>query len=149
MRLTDHFTLDELTVSETAERMGIDNDPPEDLVDNLRALAATLEVVREVCGHRPVVITSGYRSPVLNRMVGGSTRPPSAHTLGWAADFTVPGYGRPMEVCRAIAAAGIPYDQLIHEFGRWVHLSVDPRMRREALTVDRQGTRPGLLEVRR
>ena len=51
--------------------------------------------------------------------------------------------------CRAIAAAGIRFDQLIHEFGRWVHLSVDPRMRRNVLTIDRSGTRPGLLEVRR
>lgn len=147
MRLTENFTLDELTVSETAERMGIDNEPPEDIVDNLRALASALQQVRDVLGNRPIVVTSGYRSPVLNRVVGGSRN--SAHVQGWAADFTCPGYGRPLEICRAIAAAGLPYDQLIHEFGRWVHLSVDPKLRREALTIDRSGTRPGLLEVRR
>lgn len=149
MKLTPNFTLDELTVSQTAERLGIDNDPPADIIDNLRGLASVLEEVRIVCNNRPVVVTSGYRSPIVNRMVGGSTRPPSAHTLGYAADFTVPGFGTPMEVCRAIAAAGIRFDQLIHEFGRWVHLSVDPRMRRNVLTIDRSGTRPGLLEVRR
>jgi len=147
MRLAENFTLDELTVSETAERMGIDNEPPEDIVDNLRALASALQQVRDVLGNRPIVVTSGYRSPVLNRVVGGSRN--SAHVHGWAADFTCPGYGRPLEICRAIAAAGLPYDQLIHEFGRWVHLSVDPRMRRDVLTIDRSGTRPGLLEVRR
>lgn len=146
MRLTENFTLDELTVSETAERMGIDNEPPEDIVDNLRALASALQQVRDVLGNRPIVVTSGYRSPVVNRLVGGSRN--SAHVQGWAADFICPAYGRPLEVCRAIAAAGLPYDQLIHEFGRWVHLSVDPRMRRDALTIDRQGTRQGLLEVR-
>ena len=147
MKLTPNFTLDELTVSETAERLGIDNDPPADIIDNLRGLASVLEEVRIVCNNRPVVITSGYRSPNLNRLVNGSRN--SAHLSGYAADFTVPGFGTPMAVCRAIAAAGIRFDQLIHEFGRWVHLSVDPRMRRDVLTIDRSGTRPGLLEVRR
>lgn len=147
MKLTPNFTLDELTVSETAERLGIDNDPPADIIDNLRGLASVLEEVRIVCNSRPVVITSGYRSPNLNRLVNGSQN--SAHLSGYAADFTVPGFGTPMEVCRAIAAAGIRFDQLIHEFGRWVHLSVDPRMRRDVLTIDRSGARPGLLEVRR
>lgn len=147
MKLTPNFTLDELTVSETAERMGIDNDPSADIIDNLRGLASVLEEVRIVCNNRPVVITSGYRSPNLNRLVNGSLN--SAHLSGYAADFTVPGFGTPMAVCRAIAAAGIRFDQLIHEFGRWVHLSVDPRMRRDVLTIDRSGTRPGLLEVRR
>jgi zinc D-Ala-D-Ala carboxypeptidase len=148
MRLSEHFTLDELTVSETAERMGIDNDPPDDIIPNLRALAVALEMVREALGDRPVVVTSGYRSPVLNRIVGGSRE--SAHLQGYAADFTCPGFGSPLDVCRAVVAAGrIPYDQLIHEFGRWVHLSVDPRWRGQVLTIDRQGTRPGLVEVRR
>lgn len=148
MRLSEHFTLDELTVSETAERLGIDNDPPPNVLENLRGLAETLERVRAALGGRPIVVTSGYRSPNLNRMVNGSRE--SAHLVGYAADFTCPGFGSPLDVCRAVVAAGsIPYDQLIHEFGRWVHLSVDPRWRGQVLTIDRSGTRPGLLEARR
>lgn len=148
MKLTENFHLDEFLVSETAERMGIDNDPPDDVIDNLRGLASTLEEVRKVLGNRPITITSGYRSPNLNRAVNGSRN--SAHVFGYAADFTCPGFGTPLDVCRAIVAAGsIPYDQLIHEFGRWIHLSVDPRWRGQVLTIDRSGTRPGLLEVRR
>lgn len=146
MNLTENFHLDEFLVSETGERLGINNDPTDEVIDHLRGLASTLEEVRKVLGNRPITITSGYRSPNLNRAVNGSRN--SAHVLGYAADFVCPSFGTPLEICRAIAGAGIPYDQLIHEFGRWVHLSVDPRMRRDALTIDRSGTRPGFLWAR-
>jgi len=78
MKLTENFHLDEFLVSETAERMGIDNDPPDDVIDNLRGLASTLEEVRKVLGNRPITITSGYRSPNLNRAVNGSRKPARA-----------------------------------------------------------------------
>ena len=143
MKLTTHFDLAEFTLSETAARRGIDNDPPPDIVVNLLALASTLERIRERLGH-PIIITSGYRSPVLNAAVGGS--PNSAHMQGWAADLTCPGFGPPLLVCRAIASMpGLRFDQCIHEFGRWCHLSVDPRFRLQTLTIDRRGVRQGLL----
>ncbi len=143
MRLAPHFVLEEFLVSQEGARRGIDNTPPPDVVDNLRLLASTLEIVREVLGH-PIVITSGYRCPEINRLVGGSET--SAHLEGLAADFTCPGYGTPLQVARTVAAMyRLRYDQIIHEFRAWVHLSVDPRSRMQRLTIDSTGTRQGLL----
>lgn len=146
MQLSGHFTLAELTVSANAARLGLSNQPPPEIIDRLRATAAQLERVRSILGGHPLIITSGYRSAEVNRAAKGAKS--SAHLSGYAVDFTCPGFGSPLEVARRINVAGVPHDQLIHEFGRWVHLSVDPRMRGELLTIDGQGSRPGLLEVR-
>ena len=142
MRLTDHFDLSEFVVSQEAARRGIDNDPPDEVLENLYILAMALEEVRARLG-RPIVISSGYRSPALNAAVGGAAN--SAHVLGYAADLTCPGFGAPLSVCKAIATLpGFRYDQVIHEFRGWCHLSVDPRGRMQTLTIDRNGTRKGL-----
>lgn len=101
MRLTDHFDSDEFTLSQTAARLGIDNTPSPEVMSNLLELATALEIVRERLGC-PIVITSGYRSPALNEAVGGAKG--SAHLMGHAADITVPGFGNPLTVCRAIAS---------------------------------------------
>ena len=77
---------------------------------------------------------------------GGSA--PPAHMVGFAADFACPANGKPLAVCRAIAAAGIPFDQLIHEYGRWIHIGIGPRARQQLLTIDSRGGRAGLVEVR-
>jgi len=58
----------------------------------------------------------------------------SAHVLGFACDFICPAFGTPLEICKAIEASGIRFDQLIEE-GTWVHLSIDPRMRQQVLTM--------------
>lgn len=135
MMLSPHFSLDELTNSDIAARRGIPNDPPSFALENLRRLAGGLEQVREVLGC-PVVITSGYRSQALNRAVGGSTM--SAHCEGHAADFLAPLRGSPLEVARALRDSGIAFDQLIAE-GTWVHVSFDPKMRRQVLTAHFNG----------
>jgi hypothetical protein len=134
--LTEHFTLDELVLSQTAARNGIDNTPPADVVRNLRRLAAALEDVRTLLGDVPILISSGYRSPALNKAVGGAKN--SAHMVGLAADFTAPGFGTVMQVARAIATSEMPYDQVIHEFGTWVHMSLavdDSEPRGERLSI--------------
>lgn len=123
MRLSDNFILSEFTHSQTAIRRGIKNDPPEHVINNLRRTAELLQLVRNKLG-KPVVISSGYRSPELNVAVGGSRN--SDHTRGNAADFTVPGYGTPKEVALAIIRAGIPFGQLIWE-GTWVHISTEEK----------------------
>jgi zinc D-Ala-D-Ala carboxypeptidase len=81
MRLTDHFTLDELTHSQTAARLGLANDPPPDVVQTLIGTAHGLEMVRALL-QAPLLISSGYRSPLVNRAVGGS--PNSQHITGHA-----------------------------------------------------------------
>ena len=141
MRLSDHFTLAEFTASQTAARKGIKNQPSAEILERLKSTAANMEKVRAVLG-KPVTVSSAYRSPALNKAVGGS--PSSAHVQGYAVDFNCHAFGSPLEVARTIQGAGIQYDQLIHEFGSWVHISFDPRMRSMELTIGRNGTAPGL-----
>ena len=132
MKLSEHFSLDEFTASETALRKGIDNTAPPVITEKLRMLAATLEQVRSLLGNNSIRVSSGYRCLELNRAIGSGDL--SAHTLGYAVDFTCPKFGTPKEVANKIAESPIKFDQLIYE-GTWVHLSVDPRNRREVLTA--------------
>lgn len=118
--LSPHFTLGELTFSQTAARKGLDNTPPPSVVTNLARVAAALEQVRAAVGDRAVLVTSGYRSNLINKMVGGSEH--SAHVLGLAADFHVPGVSL-TDAAQAIITAGVEYDQLIYE-GDWLHLGL-------------------------
>jgi zinc D-Ala-D-Ala carboxypeptidase len=140
MNLSAHFTLAEFTDSQTAARQGIDNTPPADVVERLKRTAQGLEAVRVRLGCAPIVISSGYRSPALNAAIGGSKN--SQHMTGEAADFTCPRFGSPTEVAAALKDSGIEYDQLILEFGRWVHISFSDKPRHHALVIDRNGTRP-------
>lgn len=143
MRFTQHFTFDEFTRSDYAIRHGIDNTPPGFVLTNLRMLAARLERVRAVIG-APLLITSGYRCPVLNRAIGGSAT--SAHVAGLAADFIAPEFGSPFAVARAIEANAdeIDFDQLIFEGGSWVHLAFTQlaQPRGEVLTATFKDGRP-------
>jgi zinc D-Ala-D-Ala carboxypeptidase len=132
MKLSENFNLDEFTASQTAVRRGIDNTPPPAVTERLRMLAATLEQVRSLLGNNSIRISSGYRCLALNRAIGSGDL--SAHVLGYAVDFTCPKFGTPKEVANKIAESPIKFDQLIFE-GTWVHLSVDPRNRREVLTA--------------
>jgi hypothetical protein len=135
MQLSPNFTLAHFTRSETARERGIANQPETEHLPQLQRLAAALEQVQALLG-TPLQITSGYRSPALNAAVGGV--PTSRHALGLAADFVCPGFGTPLEVAQAIATSAIAFDQLIHEFGRWVHVGLAPpgdKPRRQLLTI--------------
>lgn len=131
MQLTPHFSLEELTASDTAERLAIDNTPSTEVQTHLQVLAQGLERVRALLGG-PLLISSGYRCPSLNKAIGGARD--SAHLQGYAADFVCPTYGTPFKVARALAASSLPFDQVIAE-GSWVHVSFDPRARRQVLTA--------------
>lgn len=140
--ITPHFTLDELTASETAERNGWDNNPNGYERENLKRLADLLEQVKVVLGGKPIMISSGFRSKRVNDSVG--SKDTSQHRIGCAADFKVPGM-TPDQVVRALMISGLNYDQVISEFGRWIHISVpntiDTPARRQALIIDKSGTR--------
>jgi zinc D-Ala-D-Ala carboxypeptidase len=147
MQLTEHFSLEELIASQVAARSGIDNTPSPVIAANLRLLAEGLERVRVALAGKPIHVSSGYRCEALNRAVGGAGR--SAHVDGLAADILCPQFGSPLEVCRAIVAAGIETDQIIHEFGHWCHVAfaAPPRVARgDLLTIatTAQGYQPGL-----
>lgn len=143
MNLTPHFTLEELTASETAERNGWDNIANEGEVANLKRLAGLLEQVKEVLAGKPIMISSGLRTKKVNDAVG--SKDSSQHRIGCAADFKVPGM-TPDEVVKAIVASGIGYDQVIREFDRWTHISIPNSInfspRGQALIIDKAGTRP-------
>lgn len=138
--LSPHFTLAELTVSQTATRRGIDNHPTPVILQRLQLVAVhILEPVRAHYG-RPVIVSSGYRSPTLNRAIGGSLT--SQHCKGEAVDFRVSGVSN-REVCKFIRET-LDFDQLIYEFGEagWVHCSYreGPR-RKEVLSASKEGGR--------
>jgi hypothetical protein len=149
MQLSEHFELAEFLVSETAARRGIANEPTPEIIDNLRRLCQLVLEPLRVKLARPVVITSGYRSLALNRAVGGS--PTSHHMQGRAADLIVPGI-TPLAVCQAASQLKLPCVQIIHEFGRWAHLSVAASNERTQLLTAKltQGKtvyEPGLVHV--
>ena len=130
--LTQHFTLAEVQFSQYATRHGIDNRLPPALLPNVRRQAELMEKIRYEL-NTPIFITSWYRCHTLNRAIGGSDL--SFHQQGLACDFVSP-FGSPLQICRAIVKAGIEFDQLILEFGKWVHvgLSAGPG-RNEVLTA--------------
>jgi putative chitinase len=139
MKLTEHFTLEELTHTDHRE---FDNTPNEAETSNLQRLALFLEEVKTVLEGRPIMVNSAFRSSAVNQAVG--SKESSQHRIGCAADIRVPGM-TPDEVVKTVIASGIGYDQVIREFDRWTHISVpntkDMTPRRQALIIDKSGTR--------
>jgi len=137
MKLTQHFTLEELIASDIAARHGIDNIPSSPLVlTNLKTLAEGLENVRTLLG-KPIIINSGYRSIMVNSLLG--SKPSSQHTKGLAADFICPSFGTPKDIIKKIVSSDIKYDQVILEFDRWIHISFCEegfKPRRQEIIID-------------
>lgn len=138
-RFSPNFTLAELTVSQAAERAGLRNVPVGTALDNLARLSLFLEGVRSLLFNAPILVSSGYRSPAVNNLIGGSYK--SAHMQGLAADFIAPKYGRVKAICEAIRDSSLQFDQLIYE-GTWVHVAIPAPgkiPRREVLTAQFRG----------
>jgi zinc D-Ala-D-Ala carboxypeptidase len=145
-QLTPHFTLEEMTDSQTAARKGLNNVPPASSQErrNLQRTAEVMEQVRGLLGEKPVLISSGFRSPQVNAAVGGSKT--SAHMSGLAVDFSCPGAGTPIAICKKLEPhmKTLGVDQLIHEYDTWVHLGLSASAPRHmAMTIDNKGTRNG------
>ena len=132
--MTPHFTLAELTHT---DHRSLNNTPNPGEMANLKRLAEFLEMVKTTLGGKPVMINSAYRSKAVNDAVG--SKDTSQHRLGLAADFRVPGMA-PDAVVRALLA--LPYDQIIREYDAWTHISIADKPRRQALIIDKAGTRP-------
>jgi len=140
MKLSTNFSLSELTKSEAATRLGLDNDPTQEIISSLQALVNhILQPVRDKFG--PVVVTSGYRSPEVNKAIGGSAT--SDHCKGQAADFEV--LGKDNRELAIWIAENMQFTQLILEFYKpgvpdsgWVHCSYDPgNLKRQVLTAEK------------
>lgn len=139
-QLSPHFSLEELTFSQTAARNKINNVPTGQDLENLTNTANKMELVRTLLGN-PISINSGYRSAALNKAIKGSSKT-SQHTVGEAVDFTCRGFGTPRQIVEKIKNSNIEFDQLIYEFDSWVHISfTSTRPRKQILTIDSAGTR--------
>jgi hypothetical protein len=138
MNLTEHFTYEELTHTDHRE---FDNTPNDAELSNLTRLAEFLEQVRTLLG-KPIFINSAFRSKLVNDAVG--SKDTSQHRVGCAADLRVVGM-TPDEVVKAIIASDLNFDQIIREFDRWTHISIPNSIhnqpRKQALIIDKQGTR--------
>ena len=153
MQLTNNFSLHEMTKSETALRLGLDNTPGDTEISNLKTLCEqVLQPVREHYG-KGVKVNSGYRSPESNSAVGGSKT--SDHCKGQAADIEIPGI--PNAELAEWIVANLEFTQVILEFytpgipdSGWVHVSYDPaNLKKQALTATKQAGKtvylPGLV----
>lgn len=135
-RISTYFNLEEFLVSQTAARWGIDMTPTATVKIALTALAMTvLDPLRQRAG-KPIIVTSGYRPHALNARIGGASS--SQHCVGEAADIHIQ-HMSPYTLAQMIIAAKLPFDQLILEFGQWVHVSHKPAgpQRGEVLTAKR------------
>lgn len=123
--ITEHFSWEE---AETTSHRGVDNKIPPELQRTIINTARQMERVRAVLGNRGIHVNSWYRSPELNKIVGGSAT--SQHSKGEAVDFVCPDFGGPLDICRKIIQYKelIRFDQLIYEH-TWVHISfkADPK----------------------
>jgi hypothetical protein len=141
MNLSKNFTLAEFIFSQTAQRLGINNTPNQSHINNMKSLCThILQPLRDNLGV-PIKVTSGYRSPALNKAIGGSQT--SQHSNGEAVDIVINGM-TPRQICEAIIEFNLPFDQLILEFDSWVHVSFSPRHRRQKLTINKSGTKQGI-----
>jgi len=140
VKLTEHFSLEELTHTDHRE---YDNTPNDAELENLKRLAEFLEEVKQTLGGRPIMVNSAFRSKQVNDAVG--SKDSSQHRIGCAVDIRVPEL-TPDQVVRAIIASSLAYDQVIREFDRWTHISIpntpDAKPRKQTLIIDKQGTRP-------
>ena len=145
MQLSKNFHLSEFLISQTASRMRLDNTASEIAVVNLKMLCTN--VLQPIRDHyqKPVIISSGYRSPAVNRAVGGSSK--SQHMTGQAADFTIPSIDN-WTLAQWIHRE-LNYDQLILEFytggnSGWIHVGYSPRHLNQELTINKWGSFNGL-----
>ena len=134
MRLSKNFVLSEITRSNTAKRLGIKNEPTKKHLANIQRLVTELiQPMRDALG--PIRISSGYRSPQLNRAIGGSTK--SQHCKAEALDlqFWKDGKMCNEEIYNWVLKSGLEFDQMINEFDfSWIHISLkEERNRKQVL----------------
>lgn len=152
--MTPHFTLAEFCRSDVAARKRIDNTLPPELMP---AALRTLEMLERIRAHLsgvarrdvPIIISSGYRCPALNRAIGSSST--SDHPWAAAADWTAPSFGTPKAVCDALAPmiGHLGIGQLIYEWAQWIHTSwCQPRHAyNQIITIGQAGTLPGIVQA--
>lgn len=152
MDLSPHFTLEEFTATQHRD---VDNRLPQTLMSNAYKTAQMGERIRTALSNAAgtdvsMVLSSGYRCPILNRLVGSSET--SDHLKALAMDWTAKTYGTPYKIAMFLKdhVDQLGIGQLIHEFGTWVHcgVSIPANPINRVITIDRYGTRAGIQEIR-
>jgi len=134
MKLSENFNLNEFTISQVAERHGYRNEPNEKQIGNLRLLCVSvLQPLREII-NVPIFINSGFRSFDVNVAVGGRFN--SQHLEGKAVDFIVHSLAL-VDVFNVICQR-LSFDQLIYEFGKWIHVSWNGESNRKDVMISRK-----------
>lgn len=132
-----NFSEHEFFVSDTAKRLGMDNYTDDlSILTNLVILADKMQEIRDLL-NMPIIISSAYRSPDLNKIVGG--KPNSQHMEGMACDFTCPRFGTPENIVRFLKEVGVEVDQCIVENNSWVHISIKLENNRNEFLVFNKG----------
>jgi len=151
MKLSQHFTMEELVSSNKATQLGIDNTMPEELLPRLVLVAEMLERIRTLL-NVPMIVTSGYRCEALNRAVGSNST--SDHPQGHAADFVAPAYGTASQIAQKLApmVSVLGIGQIILEGVKgkqWVHVSthIPEKAINRVITITDAGTVPGIAEL--
>lgn len=140
-KLTPHFSLEEFTHSQTAARLGIDNDLPMELRATAIKTCQGMEHVRVILNAHAIHVSSGYRCKALNDALG--SKDSSQHRTAQAVDFTAPTFGDIRRIVTILRDSELVFDQLIAEFNSWVHISfVDSKPRQQVLVIDKLGVRP-------
>lgn len=149
MQLSKHFSVVEFTDSDIATRCAIDNSLPESLLPAAIETAAMMEKIRTVLGDKPITVSSGYRSSALNAAIGSSNT--SDHPRACAVDFKCPEFGTPYEVAKHLSTRidSLGIGQLIHEFGRWIHVSTrrPSKAINRVITISAAGTEQGVQRI--
>ena len=151
-QITKNFTLEELTYSDTAKRLNIENKPTENEYKNMKYLCENLLQPLRDRLNKPIIINSCYRCEQLNIAVGGAKN--SQHRYGEAADIEIIGMSN--YDLAIFIRDNFEYDQLILEFtdnlkndknSGWVHCSLKPYgNRKQCLTINKSGTKIGLIK---
>ena len=130
-----NFTISELLKSEVAEKYNISNIPDKQSLDNMLILICEcLQPIRNYI-NKPIIISSGYRSPRLNGhpLINGAQN--SQHVTGQAVDFTIKGM-TPKQIIEKVKASGVEFDQLLNEHNIWVHISYNKgKNRKQVLEI--------------
>jgi zinc D-Ala-D-Ala carboxypeptidase len=155
-----HFSLEEVTHSQTAARLGINNDLPVELLPSVKKAALGMELVRKALNGNAVIVSSWYRCEALEKSICAAAYKQwclkhgkydnttswaeyfntKAHPKGFAIDFTCPTAGTPEQIIRVLLKANIPFQQIIYEYSSWVHISFNGEAK-QALVIDNSGTR--------
>lgn len=136
--LSEHFNWGEALFSQTAQEKDLDNTPDDEAREAIKATALGMEAIRSLLGGKPIKVTSWYRSPDVNKAVGGSAT--SDHMSGWSVDFKAY-HMDSRTAARIIRDSPLMFDQLILYPGEdRLHIGFSPKNRREVMTKSKAST---------